>query len=226
MASKVGDKRSDITRLSLLRAAERLFASRGVDNVSMREIAVAAGQRNHAAAEYHFGDKRELIEALLHRHSGPVDEGFVPALDRLRHEGRESIESIITVLVTPMVAILGDDDGGVDYLFICAELTNSPSFPITSLRAANGPGATELSMRLMQQMGELDPALLPFRMVRTASVLFGSIASYQRLTSAGLFLSREAFRLDLIASLTALLQPPSAGSLTTPRQSDPGTKVI
>jgi AcrR family transcriptional regulator len=42
--------RADHTRLAMLRAAERLFAEKGVDAVSLREIANAAGQGNHSAA--------------------------------------------------------------------------------------------------------------------------------------------------------------------------------
>ena len=195
------------TRLSLLRAAERLFSERGVDNVSLREIAEVAKQRNHAAAAYHFGDKRELIEQLLARHSGIVDDGFVPALDALRAEGRESLRTIVACLVQPMVAILDDDDGGVDYLLICAQLVNSQTFPITSLRAANGPGAMELTMRMLAFMPEMDPVVLPLRMTRTAAVLFYSIASYHRLTSAGVFVPRDKFVDDLIDSLVALSAP-------------------
>ena len=39
----------------LLLAAERLFAARGVDGVSLRQVNVEAGQRNLSAAHYHFG---------------------------------------------------------------------------------------------------------------------------------------------------------------------------
>ena len=68
------------TRLALMRAAEQLFAQQGVDRVSLREIAIAAGQRNVSAATYHFGSKRELIEAILERHSLPVQDSWGPAL--------------------------------------------------------------------------------------------------------------------------------------------------
>jgi AcrR family transcriptional regulator len=203
------DPRTERTRLALLRAAERLFAEHGVDGVSLRQIAREAGQKNHAAAEYHFGEKRELIEALLHRHSGPVDETFVPALDRLRAEGRETLEGIAAVLVEPMTAILDDPDGGPEYLLICAELVTHPTFTLTSLRAANGPGATELSMRMLPFLGEVDPILLPLRMMRVAAVLFWSLASYQRLRTAGMVIPRERFVDDLIMSLVALLAAPT-----------------
>ena len=198
--------RTEETKLALLRSAERLFAERGVDAVSLREIALMAGQRNHSAALYHFTDKRELLEQLLHRHSGAIDEGFVPAIENLRAEGRESLEELVGLLVRPLVAKLDDEDGGAEYLIICAELSISRTFPTTALRASNGPGAAELTRRLLVHMGDVPPMLVPLRMLRTATVLFGSLAAYQRLRLAGLFLPRDEFGADLEASLVAMLR--------------------
>lgn len=48
----------------ILIAAERLFAERGVENVSLREIGDRAGQRNNSAVQYHFGSLQGLIQAL------------------------------------------------------------------------------------------------------------------------------------------------------------------
>src|SRR5579863_9921905 len=54
------------TRRRLLDSAERLFAERGLDGVSVRDITEAAGA-NTAAIHYHFGSKRDLIAAILQR---------------------------------------------------------------------------------------------------------------------------------------------------------------
>ena len=42
------------TRDQIIRAAEELFAARGIDGVSLREINRAAGQSNTGAVQYHF----------------------------------------------------------------------------------------------------------------------------------------------------------------------------
>ncbi|WP_305039646.1 helix-turn-helix domain-containing protein [Frankia sp. CiP3] len=57
--------RGRITRDALIAAAERLFAERGLDAVSLREIAAAAGSHNTGAAQYHFGNKEQLLEAIF-----------------------------------------------------------------------------------------------------------------------------------------------------------------
>ena len=197
-------------KLAMLRAAERLFAERGVDVVSLREIAAAAGQKNHSAALYHFGDKRELLEALLERHSGPFDKAYAPALEELAASGKESLTTLITLLVDPLVEKLSDEDGGPQYLLICAELVHSKTHPLTGLRAANGPGSTELRMRLFPHFPEIDAALLPLRAMQIASMLFGSIAAYHRLSVACLFIPKETFRDDLVRTLVSLLQQQAA----------------
>ncbi len=45
--------------------AERLFAEHGVDGVSLRQIAAAAGSANSSVVHYHFGSKEHLIRAVL-----------------------------------------------------------------------------------------------------------------------------------------------------------------
>ena len=52
------------TRQRLLDAAARLFAERGFNKVSVREICKEAGA-NVAAVKYHFGDKEQLYKAAL-----------------------------------------------------------------------------------------------------------------------------------------------------------------
>ncbi|WP_372344040.1 TetR/AcrR family transcriptional regulator [Streptomyces sp. KL116D] len=53
----------------MLTAAERLFAERGVYNVSNRQISEAAGQGNTTAVNYHFGNKTDLVRAISRRHT-------------------------------------------------------------------------------------------------------------------------------------------------------------
>jgi TetR/AcrR family transcriptional regulator, regulator of cefoperazone and chloramphenicol sensitivity len=60
-----GSPRRSDARSLLLDAAERLFAQRGIEGVSLREIAAEAGQRNNSAVTYHFRGKLGLVDALI-----------------------------------------------------------------------------------------------------------------------------------------------------------------
>jgi AcrR family transcriptional regulator len=66
--------RSTGTREAILSAAELLFAERGMNAVSNRQISEAAGQGNNAAACYHFGTRTELLRAIESKHREPIEE--------------------------------------------------------------------------------------------------------------------------------------------------------
>jgi AcrR family transcriptional regulator len=49
----------------IVAAAERLFAERGIEGVSLRQIGAAAGNGNNSAVQYHYGTKDQLIQAIF-----------------------------------------------------------------------------------------------------------------------------------------------------------------
>ena len=59
----------------LIDAAARLFAERGVDNVSIADIVRSADQRNTSAVHYHFGSRDDILLAVLTRHVGSSRRG-------------------------------------------------------------------------------------------------------------------------------------------------------
>ena len=58
------DPRTVRAREAMIRAAERLFSERGIEAVSLREVGAVAGQRNNSAAQYHFGTREGLVDAV------------------------------------------------------------------------------------------------------------------------------------------------------------------
>lgn len=198
------------TRLALMRAAEQLFAQQGVDRVSLREIAIAAGQRNVSAATYHFGSKRELIEAILERHSVPVQESWTPAL-AADVERKLTLHQLMQLLVQPLVDKIDDGDGGRCYLELCAELVTSRSFPLMGMRIAAMPGATEMAKRIAEHGPEVAPMIRVIRSTRLAGIVYGSIGDYLRLITNGVEIPRKVFVSDLVNILVAAAQadPPT-----------------
>ena len=64
----------------LLDAAERLIAEHGFE-VPLREIAVAAGQRNNSAVNYYFRTRQDLIDAVVARRLVPMEAERQAMLD-------------------------------------------------------------------------------------------------------------------------------------------------
>jgi AcrR family transcriptional regulator len=90
------------TRDLILDAAELLYAERGIDGVSLREITEAAGQRNNAAVHYHFGGRDGLVRALFERRYGQLEARRGAMLDELDGAGRgHELEPLVRALVAP-----------------------------------------------------------------------------------------------------------------------------
>lgn len=68
------------TRERLLDAAERLFATRGFEATSLRDVTSQA-KANIAAVNYHFGSKDALVRAVFERRLGEVNRRRIELLD-------------------------------------------------------------------------------------------------------------------------------------------------
>lgn len=126
---------ADDTRSRVIRAAERLFAERGIDAVSLREISRASGARNAVAVQYHFEDRDGVLKAILDKHTPDVEARRHGMLDEYEATGEPNLRALAAALVRPLAAKLDDDDGGREYLRIQADLLNRPRpvFPESSM---------------------------------------------------------------------------------------------
>lgn len=89
----------------MLDTAERLFAERGPDAVSVRDITNAAGV-NLAAINYHFGSKQALIAAVFERRMRPLTEARLRALDGVEAVAGDQppkLEAVLDALFRPAV---------------------------------------------------------------------------------------------------------------------------
>jgi AcrR family transcriptional regulator len=78
----------DAVRTALVDAAAELFAERGPDRVSVKEIAAAAGV-NHGLVHHYFGSKDALLTAVLASLSEQVAEELASGapIDRIAAKG-------------------------------------------------------------------------------------------------------------------------------------------
>lgn len=97
------------TRDLLKTAARRLFAHRGYDGVSVRDIVVAAGQRNSGSLHYYFGSKDELARELVADGARLIDDRRNAMLDAIEARGGpRHLREIIGCLVWPSTNLASD----------------------------------------------------------------------------------------------------------------------
>lgn len=89
-------------RTTLLDTAEELFGTAGVEVVSLRAVARAAGVAP-AALTHHFPSKRALVEAVVLRRGRPVGDGVRQRLRDL--QGREDLTArdLVDAVLVPFV---------------------------------------------------------------------------------------------------------------------------
>jgi len=93
---------SGATRDLLLDVGERMFAERGIHGASLREIGLAANQRNNGVTQYHFGDKAGLIRAIFERRAATVNQRREELLAEHERAGRTDARSLIDAYVAPL----------------------------------------------------------------------------------------------------------------------------
>ena len=113
------------TKDQILDAAERLFAARGFEAASLRQLTAAAGV-NLAAVHYHFGSKEGLIRAVFERRIGPLNEARLARLDALQARAAErgdpvELQELLEAVLEPPIA-MAQKPGGRDFLALLGRM--------------------------------------------------------------------------------------------------------
>jgi AcrR family transcriptional regulator len=117
------------TKLVILDAAERLFATHGFEATSLRAITSEAGV-NLGAVNYHFTSKDALILAVLKRRMTPLNDRRMAMLDALKAAsgGKPlTVEQVLDALFRPAMELASQpDQGGQYFLSLMAKLLAEP----------------------------------------------------------------------------------------------------
>lgn len=175
------------TRELLIETAERLFAERGVDSVSLREVAAAAGQRNTAAVKYHFGDRDGLVGAVFEFRLPTINERRLAILDRLRDDGRlDDPRSVVEAFALPLVDEITTT--GSHYVGFLSRLSHHTrtSHPFWATDPTLTDSAEE-ALRLLAALVPLPrPALRNTRARLVTGFVVSALANHQAAVEQGL----------------------------------------
>lgn len=105
------------TKVRMKAVAQRLFAQHGIDGVTVADIVAAAGQRNKASLQYHFGSKDELIGELLVDGAQKVDAFRLALLDQMAADGGpRHVRDVLDAFVRPVYQLTVTEAEGSTYL--------------------------------------------------------------------------------------------------------------
>src|SRR3546814_16286363 len=83
----------------ILQAAEDCFGEHGIDAVSLRQIAISAGQGNTAAVKYLFGFKKGLIEDIFRHRLPAIDQQIKALVYTLAPKQRTQVPSLFKNII-------------------------------------------------------------------------------------------------------------------------------
>lgn len=115
----------------ILDVAEELFALHGFDGVTLRQIAQRA-RVDVALANYYFGRKRAVFDAVFERRASMLNQMRLDALREVQAQAGKaglSVEQIIEAFLRPLEIAQEHADAGLrNYLALVAYANNSPVF--------------------------------------------------------------------------------------------------
>jgi AcrR family transcriptional regulator len=115
-------------RQLLVSAALKLFATQGIDAVSIRAVNREAGL-GPASVHYHFGTKEALLEAVLEVHAKTVIELIRQgAREIVGARGSSSACDLVTMLASPFIDLMDHQMDGVSWVqLVSRTLQSDPS---------------------------------------------------------------------------------------------------
>lgn len=172
----------DETKLRLIEAAERLIVENGLGNVSLRQISLAAGQRNTAAAQYHFGGREKLVQAIMEARTAPVNERRLAMLAFVA-AGPDGYDfgDLARALVTPLTSSLIEQAGEPTYYArFLARLLSDPSVLEDVVRHPSYTGVRECARLLRRLLPGASGQTIALRIRMAGSAMVIEAAEIER----------------------------------------------
>lgn len=201
------------TRDLLKLAARRLFAHRGLDGVSVRDIVLAAGQRNSGSLHYYFGTKENLARELVADGAKLIDQRRNTQLDDIeRAGGPRRLREIIEVLVWPSTELAGDGGEEDTYIrFITILQMSHRQLFLDALEGTWASGYERCLAHIRRLLKDIDPTIVNQRLVFMSLYLRGAMSSREAALESGLqshhFWSADVTMQNLIDTMEGILRP-------------------
>jgi AcrR family transcriptional regulator len=145
--------RGEATKAQLLEAAERLFAERGIDGVSLREINSVAQQRNNVALQYHFENRDGLLRAIAEKHLPRIEARQDELFARAEAQARVTdLRAMVEVVWRPAAEYIAEGPSARAWLQIGGELATRPQTARGDLSDSAGTSAWKAGVAVFEHL--------------------------------------------------------------------------
>jgi AcrR family transcriptional regulator len=144
------------TRARILLTALRVFATRGFEAASLRQI-TQLSKVNVAAIHYHFGSKEVLIREVLRSVSEPLNQLRLQGLERPLGAPALPLEQIIEALVGPPVMLSFQATG--EWRLLIRLLVQARSLPREATNATIFEQYDAMAQRFVLELMAAEPGL-------------------------------------------------------------------
>ena len=157
--------RTVATRIRLMRAMEKLCAQHGVENVTVRAVVEAAGQKNESALQYHFKNRKGLIDAIHRSRFVQTQEKRRELLTQcLANDSAPSVRVLCNLMVAPTFQLCRTDAGYRQWIKAFGAINASVRHPMMEEEVIEESNSIQIIAKLLrEQLPELGEALFDDR---------------------------------------------------------------
>jgi len=175
----------------LIVAAERLFSQHGIDNVSLRQVVVAADQANNYAVQHHFGSKEGLVEAIFTIRMAELDIARSLALEKIKKQKRIKPQDIVRAIFLPILEAFDEKQQHLYADFTYELFHRNKLKPGSSLKddippyEDIAPAVEELNLMLKDCLVDMPADVFNTRYRLAAEIFLSGLNEHRRLTVTG-----------------------------------------
>ena len=151
-------KKTKLAKKRILDAAEELFATEGLEAVSLRDVTSKA-KVSLASIHYHFGSRQGLVEAVIDRRLAPVNKRRMMLFTKAQEEkGSEPLaaEELLILFLCPLLDMISESKGGFVFMRLLGFANTDPQKDVQELLKAQYHDVTaELSLRMRKALPEI-----------------------------------------------------------------------
>ena len=185
LAQRVGSTMASVlkprtdARVKLILAAESLFAKGGFENVSLREIAASAGQKNHHAVQYHFGSREGLVTAIFRYRMSQMEERRGEMLAAADATGKAGdARTLMEIIFLPQLSLPGQHRNHSYANFLCQYLLRNEGTQFGDFGATLPPNIDRALQLLRERLDFLPEAIAQRRLVTACFMFLNMLSAY------------------------------------------------